>query len=130
MTAIPPRTPVTRPRSRPGFTLIEVLVALAVFAIGALALVRAGTENVRVADGLNSRALADMVAENRLVTVMMRGNAPDTGTRTGETRMAGRAFQWRQQVRAGNNGLLSVRITVHPPDGGQELARLETVRAP
>ncbi len=53
-----------------GFTLIELLVALAVFSLAALALVNLASENVRSAQGLQTRVLAGIVADNQAVAVL------------------------------------------------------------
>jgi len=51
-------------RSRAGFTLVEVLIALAVVAIALVALVRAAGVQVQSFDALRERTLAVWVAAN------------------------------------------------------------------
>jgi len=48
-----------------GFSLIELLVALAVFALAVLALLNLAGESTRTAVLLEERVLAGVVAENR-----------------------------------------------------------------
>lgn len=47
-----------------GFTLIEVMVALAIFAVAAVALMRTGVSYVNAVEGLETRTLAHFVAMN------------------------------------------------------------------
>ena len=63
-----------------GFTLIESLVALAILAVSAVSLLMATEAYVARIDGLESRALAQLAAENRLAEIEL-GADPDP-TRT------------------------------------------------
>lgn len=47
-----------------GFTLLEVLVALAIFAVAAVALNKAGMSYVNAVEGMETRTLAHFVAMN------------------------------------------------------------------
>ncbi len=83
-----------------GFTLIEILVALAIVAIGLAAAVRAtsqvtaGTENARV------RLVASWVAQDRLAERSARGDWPVPGTISGSAAQGPFAFAWRESVSA------------------------------
>ena len=55
-----------RPKSRQGFTLVEVLVALAIVSIALMAALRAAGQGTAAAGELRLRLLAGWVAENRL----------------------------------------------------------------
>ncbi|WP_269530756.1 type II secretion system minor pseudopilin GspI [Chitinimonas sp. BJYL2] len=83
---------------RAGFTLIEVLVALAVLAIALTASVRA---TLVVSDGslsLRRHLAGGWVAQNRLNEHIALGRFPDTGMSEGQTRQAGMDFSWRETV--------------------------------
>lgn len=56
-----------------GFTLIEALVALVVLALTAVALLGVAEAHVARINGLESRAIAQWVAENRLVELQIGG---------------------------------------------------------
>lgn len=56
-------------RGEDGFTLVEALVALAILATGAVALLGATEAHVARIGGLETRALAQIVAENRLAEI-------------------------------------------------------------
>ncbi|MNC92357.1 putative type II secretion system protein I precursor [compost metagenome] len=57
-----------------GFTLIEVLVALAIVSIALLAALRAAGQGTTHAGDLRARLLAGWVAENRLAEHRARGD--------------------------------------------------------
>jgi general secretion pathway protein I len=57
--------------SEQGFSLIEALVALLVLAIGAAGLVRAAEAHVDSIRGLERRAAAQLVAQNRLAELAL-----------------------------------------------------------
>lgn len=81
-----------------GFTLLELLVALAVFAIAALALLQMeGTSISRTAD-LDQRLLREIVAQNMAAEILTDPAPPPTGSATGTIENAGRQFQWTRTV--------------------------------
>lgn len=92
------------PRGR-GFTLIEVLVALAIFAIGVMATLRAIGVAVGGADEQRSRLLAGWVAQNRLAEMRALNRFPPVGINEGDATMAGRQFFWREETKATPNPL-------------------------
>ncbi len=75
-------------RSEAGFSLIEALIALAVLAISAISLLAATQAHVTRIAGLESRATAQFVAENRLAQLEL-GIAGDNDPAT----MLGRSFE-------------------------------------
>jgi general secretion pathway protein I len=85
-------------RSHRGFTLIEVLVALAVFAIAITALVQAGTRRAENVAYLRDRTLASWIASDRITALRLAEGWPEVGTREGSVEMAGREWLWTAQV--------------------------------
>lgn len=87
-------------RSR-GFTLIEVLVALAVVAIGMAAVLEALTSSANATVYLRDKTFAQWVALNQVERVRLStqsGQFPGTGTSTGHVRFANRSWHWRQSI--------------------------------
>ncbi len=86
-------------RHRPGgFTLIEVLVALAVLAIALAAVMQAMGQAIDVTASLRDRNEALWVAQNRYAEHQMRRDWPAADTTDGDTEMGGKKWFWREQV--------------------------------
>ncbi|HVR82644.1 MAG TPA: type II secretion system minor pseudopilin GspI [Luteimonas sp.] len=86
-----------------GFTLIEVLVALAIVSIALLAALRAAGQGTTNVDELRARLLAGWVAENLLAEQGARGDWPSLGIQRGTQREGGIEFTWREEVIATPN---------------------------
>jgi general secretion pathway protein I len=97
-------TPV-RPAKRSGFTLIEVLVALAVASLALLALARAGSAALDTQAELEQRTLALWVADNRLAELrLLRPVQP--GTSRGSTLLGERQWRWQSLIQPAPGGEL------------------------
>ncbi len=109
-----------------GFTLVEVLVALAVLAIALAALMRAMGQSIDVTAALRERSIAMWVAQNRLSQHQMQQDWPSVDTIDGEAEMAGEKWTWREQVSTTPEPKLRrIEITVQRASGGKEsLAKL------
>ena len=83
---------------RAGFTLIEVLVALAIVAIALLAALRAAGQGTTNVAELRARLLAGWVAENLLAEHRARGDWLPLGIQRGKEREGGIEFAWREEV--------------------------------
>ena len=81
-----------------GFTLLEVLVALAIIAIALLAALRAANQGTTNVAELRSRLLAGWVAEDLLAESRARGEWPAPGIQRGATRQGSIEFTWRKEV--------------------------------
>ena len=103
-----------------GFTLIEVMVALAVFSLAALTLLRLEGATMTNARMLEVRTAAEIVARNRAVEVLTDPRAPVIGTANGTETQAGRPWPWVRITRPmPDAGLVEVTIHVANPFGGQ-----------
>ncbi|WP_028537153.1 type II secretion system minor pseudopilin GspI [Paludibacterium yongneupense] len=81
-----------------GFTLFEVLVALAIMAVALAALLRASGVAADNSAALRSRMLAAWVAQNRLVLLRAAHVWPAVGTDAGEAEEDGRRWRWERVV--------------------------------
>lgn len=81
-----------------GMTLLEVIVALAVFSIAAVSVTKSLSEQMANMPILEERTLAQWVASNQMVEVRLTDAFPDIGKKEGEVELAGREWFWRQEV--------------------------------
>lgn len=83
-----------------GFTLIEVLVALAVLAIALAAGLKAVSAGARDLDHLRARTYGTWVAQNALAEIQLglRGGGDRSDGLTGVEAVAGRRFVWAARV--------------------------------
>lgn len=85
-------------RTAHGFTLLEVLIALAVVALALTALVRAATLGASALDRERHLTLATWTAQNVLAATRLRGGLPATGRSEGEERQGPFVYYWTQTV--------------------------------
>jgi general secretion pathway protein I len=112
--------------SRTGFTLIEVLVALAIVSIALLAALRAAGQGTVSVGDLRARLLAGWVAENRFAEHRARGDWLPLGMQRGREREGGIEFAWREEVIATPNPAFR-RIDIfvfEAPDESRALSHL------
>jgi general secretion pathway protein I len=81
-----------------GFTLIEVLIALAIVAMAVGALLGTLTSAASNVSYLRDKTLAEWVALNRLAEIRISQQMPDKGKRAGSAVMGGMRWQWEQEV--------------------------------
>lgn len=86
--------------ARRGFTLVEVLVALAVLGIALAAVLHTIGQSIDVATGLRARTLALWVAQERATEHRLRGEWPEVDTNDGTMTFAGDEWRWRERVTA------------------------------
>jgi len=113
-----------------GFTLLEMLVALAIFSLAALALVRLQGVSARTSVDLHSRTMAQIVARNLMIERLTDPQPPTLGASEGTAENGGRQWPWVQQVDEGDDGqmlIVTVRVDAGP---GQSPAVLTFGRAP
>ncbi len=112
-----------------GFSLLELLVALAVFGLLVLALLQLAGENTRTLVVLQEQWLADVVAGNQAVEAALLAG-PALAADDGSTRLGGRDWRWQRRVEpAPGDGLARVVIDVRAGDRPQVLASTELLRA-
>jgi general secretion pathway protein I len=92
-----------RGAGRSGFTLIEVLIALAIVSIALLAALRAAGQATSSLDELRARLLGGWVAENIMAVHRARGDWLPLGIQRGRQREGGIEFAWSEEVIATPN---------------------------
>lgn len=81
-----------------GFTLLEILVALAILAIALTAASRAVGLSIVNASQLRLVVMADWVAQNRLAYHRINGTWPGIGDYTGTESQGGVDFAWQETI--------------------------------
>ncbi|AOG00236.1 MAG: type II secretion system minor pseudopilin GspI [Blastomonas fulva] len=101
-----------------GFSLLEMLVALAVFSIAALALIKLQGASLMQTAELDSRLYSEVVVRNLAVEALTDPNPPSLGDSQGATTNAGRSFTWRRTTSALDGGeMLKVDLAVKQAAG-------------
>jgi general secretion pathway protein I len=117
-------------RSRGGFTLIEVLVALAIVAIGMAALMTALTSSASTTSYMRDKTLAEWVALNQIEAVRLKLQRPQKGESDGDAEMAGRKWKWHQEVMETEvKGIMRIDVSAKPAEIGGDANWYATVSA-
>jgi general secretion pathway protein I len=106
-----------------GFTLIEVLVALAILAVALAAAVRSAGAAADGAFDLKERLLGTWIAQDRLALYAARPAWPEIGARQGAAEQAGLQFTWRETVSPTPNARFRrVEVQVSPARAPERVA--------
>lgn len=110
-------------RAEYGFTLLEVLVALAIAAVGLAAVSRALYQNIEVADRLEQKMVATWVASNHLSELRINREYLLSGSTRDTRKMAQR--EWRIEAEytpTGDNQIVRVDVSVYEGDAQERVA--------
>lgn len=106
-----------------GFTLIEVLVAMAILAVALAAANRASGLAINHSIEIKHRILADMVAQNRLA-LHVANDDWKSGLFSGSEQQAGIIFKWKEEITSTPNpAFMKVVVTVQDPNQPQHQLR-------
>jgi general secretion pathway protein I len=104
-------------RRAAGFTLIEVLVALTIVAVGMAALMSALNSSAETVAYLRDKTFANWVAMNKIATVRTSGQQPAKGNSNGDIDFGNRKWHWRMEVVTTDvPGLLRMDVRVRPAE--------------
>lgn len=99
-------------KRRRGFTLIEVLVAMTILAVGVSALVSASGASTFRSGKLREREVGRWVAANQLNTLQALPTWPDLGTKNTEVEMVKQTWFVRTRTKKEDLGLRRMDIEV------------------
>ena len=99
-----------------GFTLLEVLVALAVLAIALGAALATTDSSARNADAITGRLLAHWVAMNQIAGIQLGVQAVSGDRASGAEDMGGRHFVWEGKVTATSDAHVRKLVMVRDDD--------------
>lgn len=80
------------------FTLVEVMVALAVIALGLAAVIKTVTSTTNNTIYLRDKTLAYWVAQNQISEIEVNTAAPKNGFTDGQETLAGLTWHWTRKV--------------------------------
>jgi general secretion pathway protein I len=100
-----------------GFTLIEVLVALAIVAIGMAAVMGSLTSSASTVVYMRDKTLANWVALNHIAEQRLLPQMPQLGKSDGDVDFAGQKWHWQQEtVATAVQGMVRMDVHVRPAD--------------
>ncbi|ALP41503.1 type II secretion system minor pseudopilin GspI [Aeromonas schubertii] len=111
-----------------GMTLLEVMVALAVFAVAGLSVMKSASEHLSGLSWLQEKTLATWVADNQLVQLRLEKKWPGDSWVEGESELAGQKWYWRYRGQATQDASLRlVEVEVRDtPKGENPITLLRT----
>jgi prepilin-type N-terminal cleavage/methylation domain-containing protein len=115
----PPGGPL--PRGRDAFTLIEVMIAMAIFFVAVFALLDLVTQNVRAARNLKP----DSVDASSLAAELMLTNKLTEGSESGDFGNMYPGYSWSREINlVSTNGMFQVDFSVSGPSGQRKMSIL------
>lgn len=90
-----------------GFTLLEVMVSLAIVSIGLIAVFNAIIQMAHSTSTLRERAQADWIAMNQISEIRLSGEFPEVGNFNDTVEFAG--LEWRWEARISETGVENLR---------------------
>jgi len=99
-------------KKQSGFTLIEVMVAVGIFALAGGAIMKATYEHLRSISSLEELTIATWVANNRMTEALLEARLQEVKTTAkGKVEMAGKDWYWQQEIKKTQDPSLS-QITI------------------
>lgn len=112
-------------RATHGFTLLEVMVALAVLAIALTAMIKGVGTQVSNQSYLRDRTLAHWVAMNKAAELQIARKWPEAGSETGSAPMGPHEWYWKVTVQnTPDPDVRRMDVAVSATEGGEPVTSL------
>ncbi|MEH6822970.1 MAG: type II secretion system minor pseudopilin GspI [Motiliproteus sp.] len=126
---------VNPPCRQQGMSLLELLVAVFIFAVAAGGMFKVIGENSRHTEQLELRFFAQLAANNALIELQLQPQWPSLGKDTHEVDLGGRRFSLSRRVETTDNKLvrkITLNAAIESGDGTQQppLAELQAFMGP
>lgn len=100
-------------RAERGFTLVEVMVALAIVALSLTAMAASMNTMIDNASTMRERTYASWIAQNKIAELRLSGEVPEVGTNSGELEYGGTQWSWRTVIsETGVESFMRIDVTV------------------
>lgn len=104
-----------------GFTLIEVLAALVIVALGMMAVIQAVSQTASNSTYLREKTIAHWVALNQLTETRLKQTPPEIDETSDEVEMAGRTWRWTMTVsQTPVETMRRIDVTVRPAEADED----------
>jgi len=96
-----------------GMTLLEVIVALAIFSIAAVSITKSLGQQMANMPILEQRTYAQWVADNVMVDARLETQFPNIGKKEGKIEFVGKDWYWRKEViKTSDDNFRMIRISI------------------
>lgn len=109
-------------KSERGFTLVEVMVALAIVALALTAMASSMNTMIDNANTMRERTYANWIAQNKITELRLAGVLPEVGTNSGELEYGGTQWGWRTVIsETGVESFMRIDVSVSLLDSDYEI---------
>ena len=109
---------MSRIRAHRGFTIIEVMVALAIVAFSLTAIAASMGQMIDAANAMRDRTYASWIAQNKIAELRLANELPEPSETSGEIEFAGTTWAWTAKIEAvpaGIENFFQVHVSVSYP---------------
>jgi len=107
---------------RRAFTLIEVMVALAIISLSLTAVAAKMGRMIDTSNAMRERTYASWIAQNKITELRLANVLPEVSATSGEIEYANTTWYWRAEIaESGIENLYRVNVTIFYPDNDSKV---------